>query len=145
MADETTPTTADEQVEAQPVSEVDEETLAPEAPQVVSQEGALVGDENQPDPREPEVYVNKDSVTAQVAPEREAPTDNVPVHEVQVTLDEVILDPSAPEAVQVPDAGRGFLDLPIHALAAGSPEKRFEDGTADEATDPGSLTPPTNE
>jgi hypothetical protein len=144
MADETTPTT-DEQVEPVPASEVDEEVIAPAAPEVVSQEGALVGDENQPDAREPEVYVNQDSVTAQVAPERQAPADNVPVHEVQVTLDEVILDPSAPEAVQVPDAGRGFLDLPIHALANGSPEKRFEDGTADEATDPGSLTPPTNE
>lgn len=145
MADETTPTTPEEQAEAQPVSEVDEETLAPEAPQVVSQEGALVGDENQPDPREVEVYVNKDSVTAQVSPPREDPAPSVPVHEVQVTLDEVILDPSAPEAVQVPDAGRGFLDLPIHALANGTPEQRFEDGTADEATEPGSLTPPTNE
>jgi hypothetical protein len=144
MADDKT-TKTDEQVEPVPASEVDEETLAPEAPQVISQEGALVGDENQPEPREVEVYVNKDAVGAQVAPEREAPAEQVPVHEVQVTLDEVILDPSSPEAVQVPDAGRGFLDLPIHNLAKGTPEQRFEDGTADEATDPGSLTPPTNE
>lgn len=143
MADETTPTT--EPVEDVPVSEVSPEDIAPAAPDVVSQDGALIGDENQPEPREPRVTVNEGTDTAQVAPERQAPADTVPVHEVSVTLDEVILDPSAPEAVQVPDAGRGFLDLPIHNLANGTAEQRFEDGTADEATEPGSLTPPTNE
>ena len=143
MADETT--TTDENIEEVPVSEVSPEDIAPEAPEVVAQEGALIGDENQPEPREPQVTVNQGSEVAQVAPERQAPADSVPVHEVSVTLDEVVLDPSSPEAVQVPDAGRGFLDLPIHDLAKGTAEQRFEDGTADEATEPGSLTPPTNE
>jgi len=144
MADETTPTT-DTPEEAVPVSEVSPEDIQPEAPEVVAQDGALIGDENQPEPREPQVVVNQGTETAQVAPERQAAADTVPVHEVSVTLDEVVLDPSAPEAVQVPDAGRGFLDLPIHELAKGTAEQRFADGTADEATEPGSLTPPTND
>lgn len=134
MADEPTPTTEDEQVETAPAS--DAEVPAPEAPEVVSQEGALVGDENQPEPREVQVSTYQDSVPAQVSPERQAPAASVPVHEVSVTLDEPVLDPSSPEAVQVPDAGRGFLDLPIHSLAQPTVEQRFADGTADEATEP---------
>lgn len=96
-------------------------------PQVVSQKGALVGDENQPEPREPEVRVVSEEVDAQVAPEREKPASTVPVHEVAVATDEVITDPSSPLAVQVPDAGRGSLDLPIHQLSNPTPEAVFAD------------------
>lgn len=108
-----------------------DEIKTPES-EVVSQEGALVGDENQPEPREVEVYVNEDSVNAQVSPERQAAAAQVPVHEVAVSLDEPILDPSSPLAVQVPDAGRGSTDLPIHGLKG----KTVEDVFAESGDDP---------
>ncbi len=103
--------------------------------EVVSQEGALVGDENLPEAREPEAGVVQEEVAAQVAPEREAPADTVNVHEVYVKLDEVITDPSSPLAVQVPDAGRGSLDLPIHDLVNDTPEAVFA-SEASKAEDP---------
>src|SRR4051812_38136740 len=85
-------------------------------PEVVSQEGALVGDENLPEPREIETNTNASEVDAQVSPPRAPDASKVVVHETSVKLDEVITDPSSPLAVQIPDAGRGMLDLPIHAL-----------------------------
>src|SRR5688572_18075124 len=103
--------------------------------EVVAQEEKLVGDENLPEAREPKVDVVDEAVDAQVAPPREADSDKVQVHEVAVSVDEVITDPSSPLAVQVPDAGRGSLDLPIHALANGTPEAVFAE-EASEAEDP---------
>jgi hypothetical protein len=109
---------------------------APEAPEIVAQDAKVVGDDNL-EVREVSVDVNKDTVAAQVAPEREAPSDKVYQHEVAVALDEVITDPSSPLAVQIPDAGRGFLDLPIHRLDAKRPEDVFaaEASQADEDSD----------
>lgn len=92
---------------------------------VVAQKGALVGDDNVSPPREPDFNVNQESVPAQVAPARQPESKTVEAHEVIVKLDEVITDPSSPEAVQIPDAGRGFLDLPIHAVAGERPEDVF--------------------
>jgi hypothetical protein len=100
-------------------------------PVVVSQKGALVGDDNVAPAREPDFSVNSEKVDAQVAPARERESKTVDAHEVVVKLDEVITDPSSPLAVQVPDAGRGSLDLPIHALAG----ERAEDVFAREASE----------
>jgi hypothetical protein len=118
--------------DAVPVSEAD---VTPAAPQVVSQEASIVGDENLPEPREPQADVRKDEVDAQVAQPREPDAAKVSVHEVVVVTDEVITDPSSPLAVQVPDAGRGSLDLPIHALAGETVEAVFarEASNADES------------
>lgn len=107
--------------------------------QVVAQKAKQVGDENVADVREPEVEVTKESVAAQVAPAREKDAAKVPVHETRVATDVVITDPSSPEAVQVPDAGRGSLDLPIHQLAEGTVESRFESEAA-EADEPETET-----
>jgi len=97
---------------------------------------ALVGDEAVYGAHEPvEAEVVTESQTAQVMPkERFSATveDEVPVHETYVQMDRVILDPSSPEAVPIPDAGIGFLDLPIHALADKTPEEKFEAGVNDE-------------
>lgn len=88
--------------------------LTPKLPTVVSQEGALVGDENLPDAREPDVAVEQRQDKAQVVAKPEPASPVVEVYEVAVTTDTVITDPSDPLAVQVPDAGRGSLLLPIH-------------------------------
>lgn len=96
-------------------------------PGVTVAENALVGDDAQPEPREVEVDVNTDSVPAQVAAPETKPVTESYVHETFVVMDEVVLDPSSPEAVQIPDAGRGSLDLPIHALSNPTPEQFFAD------------------
>jgi hypothetical protein len=106
--------------------------ITPPVPEVHTQAGAQVGDENVAPPREPEVEVVNEQVDAQVAGTLEPAPSKVNVHETHVELDKVITDPSSPEAVQIPDAGRGFLDLPIHALASGSPEQKFASGEAAE-------------
>jgi hypothetical protein len=114
--------------------------------EVVAQDAKLVGDEEvQAEVREPTQEVNKESVPAQVSPEREAPSKEVPVHETAVKLDEVITDPSSPLAVQVPDAGRGSLDLPIHQLGEPTPEAVFaeEAADADEPEDDDQPAPPS--
>lgn len=85
---------------------------------------ALVGDENLP-AHEPEVQQINESVPAQIMQDKVQVVDTVKVTETHVALDQVITDPSSPLAVQVPDAGRGFLDLPIHRLAVGNPEAQF--------------------
>lgn len=91
-----------------------DETPTPKLPRVQSQEGALIGDENLPGPREPDVEVEQRQDRAQVVATPESAPDTVEVFEVAVTTDTVITDPSDPLAVQVPDAGRGSLLLPIH-------------------------------
>jgi hypothetical protein len=118
------------------------EEITIEQGEVVAQEGALVGDENQPEPREASVDVNQGAVPAQVSPPRAAESETVPVLEVAVKLDEPVLDPSSPEAVQVPDAGRGSLDLPIHALAQPTPEEALASGDAPEVETPPVVTEP---
>lgn len=105
--------------------------MAPTQPPVVSQEGAIVGDENI-QAFTPEVAVNDAAVPAQVSPPREAEPAEVPVYETSIAVDKVITDPSSPEAVQIPDAGRGSLDLPIHRLANGTPEQQLS-GDSEEA------------
>lgn len=118
---------------------------APEQPQVSSQEGALVGDENLTEVRTVEPVVVSGTVPAQVAPPRESDASEVPVHETSVQLDEVITDPSDPRAVQVPDAGRGSLDLPIHRLAEPSPEQVFADSSEEDDADEDAQTEPADE
>lgn len=106
--------------------------------EVVAQDAKLVGDEEvQAEVREPTQEVEKEPVAAQASPDREKPSSEVPVHETRVKLDEVITDPSSPLAVQVPDAGRGSLDLPIHQLGEPRPEDVFasEASEADESED----------
>src|SRR5690349_16404874 len=98
----------------------------PPQTEVVAQEAKTVGDENL-EVREPDVQVKSDQEDAQVAQPREGDADKVNVHEVSVTTDTVITDPSSPLAVQVPDAGRGSLDLPIHRLNAPVVEDVFKD------------------
>lgn len=92
-------------------------------------------------PEAPEQGVNtvKEAVPAQVSPAtpdylKQYHPDTVDVHEVSVVLDRPILDPNDELAVQVPDEGKGSLDLPIHALSEGSPEDKFASGDATEAT-----------
>lgn len=108
--------------DAVPVSEAD---VTPVQPEVVAQEAKTVGDEDAPAAREPQADVRADEVDAQVVQPREPDPSKVAVHEVVVTTDEVIKDPASPLAVQVPDAGRGSLDLPIHALAGETVEAVF--------------------
>lgn len=100
-------------------------------PDVAAPKNALIGDENLPDAREPGVDVNTDSVPAQTTGKPAEEVTKVYVHETNVTLDEVITDPHSPLAVQIPDAGRGSLDLPIHALTKDGVEAYFDKANAE--------------
>lgn len=104
----------------------------PDANAVVAQKGKTVGET---EARVVEPQVVKDTADAQVAPARDKESKTVNVHETYVQLDEVITDPSSPLAVQVPDAGRGSLDLPIHALNGPTVEQQFEDAAAEDESD----------
>jgi len=106
------------------------EDLKPVLPTVVSQEGALVGDENLPGPEDQNVEVEQRQDDAQVPGTPQKPVDKVEVFEVVVETDKPILDPSSPLAVQVPDAGRGSLLLPIHQHIN---SRRVDDIFAEEA------------
>lgn len=104
------------------------ENTQPELRDPVAQDSKLVGDSavnSETHEVTPEVTVEQ--VDAQVAPERQAADTKVNVHETVVATDVVITDPSSPLAVQVPDAGRGSLELPAHALSAPTPEQAFAD------------------
>jgi len=105
------------------------DNVTPDAPEVVAQDAKTVGDDAL-QAREPSVDVVKEQVDAQVSQPREGAADKVNVHEVVVHTDTVITDPSDPLAVQVPDAGRGALDLPIHALDGETPEQVFSGASA---------------
>lgn len=121
----------------------DEKIQVPE-PQVTSQKGALVGDEAvQAAAKDVEPEVVSENVSAQVAPKRESDPKQVPVHETVVATDTVITDPSSPEAVQVPDAGRGSTDLPIHQLAEPKPEDVFS-SEASKSEDPEPESQPSS-
>jgi hypothetical protein len=103
------------------------------APAVTAQESKLVGDEAvQQEVHSVEPEVVQEQVDAQVVQPREGDSDKVNVHETSVRLDTVITDPSSPLAVQVPDAGRGDLSLPIHRLAAPTPEQALAEDAQDE-------------
>jgi hypothetical protein len=100
------------------------EEVVPALPEVSEANPKTVGDDNF-SPREPEFEVVKDEVDAQVTGKPEDEATKVKVHEVHVTTDTVITDTSDPLAVQIPDAGRGSLDLPIHELARPTVEQFF--------------------
>lgn len=100
------------------------EEVVPALPEVANADEKTVGDD-QFVPREPDFTVDKDSVPAQVMGKPEDVPSEVKVHEVHVTTDTVITDTSDPLAVQIPDAGRGTLDLPIHELARPTVEQFF--------------------
>lgn len=121
-----------------------DEIKTPAQPEIVAQEPKVVGDENV-EVAEASISVNTDAVPAQVSQPREDAAAEVPVHEVYVATDEVITDTSDPLAVQIPDAGRGSLDLPIHALGNGVPS--FEDASEEQdeerAPSDGSPVEPT--
>lgn len=104
----------------------DTDTITPEVPVVTAQKSKTIGDENMPEPREAEVDVNKDKVKAMRVQTREPDAAYVPIHETSVTIDTVITDPSSPLAVQIPDAGRGTMSLPITGLNEGTVEARFD-------------------
>lgn len=131
MSDQTetpyTPTPPTAELEA-PVADTVIES--PPLGDVAAPDNALVGDANLPDPRPVDVKVYQDDVPAQVTGPANKVVDTVKVHEVFVTVDEVITDPSSPLAVQIPDAGRGFLDLPIHAIGGRKPEDVFAEANA---------------
>jgi hypothetical protein len=109
--------------------------VTPKLPDVSAPKNATIGDENLPDPREPGVDVVDEQVAAQVTGKPSVDPTKVNVFEVAVTTDEVITDPNSPLAVQVPDAGRGDLLLPIHRFVnARRPEDVFaEIGTEESA------------
>jgi len=125
------------------------ELAKPELNEVVAQGPKVVGDEAvQEHVHEVEVNVNTEPVAAQVTPDPDPPAQTVNVHETSVALDRVITDPSDPLAVQIPDAGRGSLDLPIHNLAAPTVEEVFASEAASieerdaEAPAPGDASQP---
>lgn len=104
---------------------------------IAAPENATVGDENLTVRDVTALQVNE-QVPAQVTGPPAKTVDTVRVSETHIKLDEVITDPSSPLAVQIPDAGRGSLGLPIHRLAeAPKPEDVFaaEAATADEPED----------
>lgn len=103
-----------------------DENVTPDLPGVAAPENAVIGDDGL-EVREATVEVVKEDQPAQVTGPPAKPVDTVRVHEVSIVLDEVITDPSHPLAVQVPDAGRGSLDLPIHALSGQTVEEFFID------------------
>lgn len=80
------------------------------------------------------VETHTENVKAQVVSQRGPDPDTVAVHETRVRVDEVITDPSSPQAVQIPDAGRGDASTPI-ANAFGDAEL-VEDVFAREADKP---------
>jgi hypothetical protein len=106
----------------------DEKLTETKAPAVTAQEAKKVGDaEVQESVHEVKPEVVKEQVAAQVVQPREGDSDKVNVHETFVAMDRVITDPSDPLAVQIPDAGRGDLSLPIHRLDAPTVEDVFRE------------------
>lgn len=123
--EDTRPDQADEK-EVVPVSEVQKvanEPVVPEGDHITS------GDENLPEPREPQVIVQDSYVT----PAIKASNSGASVSEMHVIIDEVITDPLGPLGVQIPDAGVGFLDLPLHDLAKGTPTQQLARSEADDS------------
>lgn len=111
------------------------EDITPQVPEVTAQKQKTVGDENLPEPREVEVDVNKDRVKTMRVQQREPDAAYAPVHETSITIDTVITDPASPLAVQIPDAGRGTMLLPITGLNEGTVEERFAAAAEEESSD----------
>lgn len=105
----------------------------PEIPAVTAQESKTIGTVPAEDAHVIEPAINQGEVPAQVMQSREPDTDVVHVHEVMITTDYVITDPSSPLAVQIPDEGRGSLDLPMHRLGDGTVEAKFDKANAEAA------------
>lgn len=100
---------------------------------IAAPENATIGDENLT-PIEHDVVTVDETVPAQTTGPAAVEVDTVRVTETHLALDEVITDPHSPLAVQIPDAGRGPLTLPIHQLAAvGKPEDQFREAAAEDA------------
>lgn len=98
---------------------------------VAAPANALVGDENIPQAGDVDVIDHNEDVPAQVMSKEPITVPETVKETVTVVrLDEVITDPSSPLAVQIPDAGRGSLDLPFHRLRSPRPEEVFS-GNAD--------------
>lgn len=117
------------------------QNVEPKLTDVSAAENALVGDEAVQGARyEPEAEVVREDVQAQLPPEPSKPAETVPVNEFYMQMDQVVTDPSSPEAVQIPDAGRGTLDLPVHVLARGTYDQQVESGLAAELTPENSPT-----
>lgn len=132
MSDQTTSTApVDETTDAPAAEETPSVADTIVLPKVAAAPNAQIGDENLAPVHEVEVDVNKGAVPAQVAAPETTAIDEVYVHETSVELDRVITDPSSPEAVQIPDAGRGTLDLPIHGLDAPRVEDVFAKANAE--------------
>ena len=122
--------------------------VTPRLPEVAVAENALVGDEAvQAAATQPEFEVNTDAVPAQTTGKPAEAVQEVYVHESRVALDKVITDPHSPEAVQIPDAGRGSLVLPIHGLAAPTVEEVFakEASKVEEADNDAPVNPDAHE
>jgi hypothetical protein len=105
----------------------------PEAPAVTAQEAKTIGEVSSEDSYTVEPSTNQGEVAAQVMQPREADSDVVHVHEVMIATDRVITDPSSPLAVQIPEEGRGSLDLPMHRLGGGTVEDKFRAADAEAA------------
>lgn len=114
-------------VDATPDFETVHEPIVVEQPDVAAPKNAQVGDENisPAEPAADKVEVVDGTVPAQTTGAPAKVVKQQPVHEVYVELDRVITDPNSPEAVQIPDAGRGDASLPAHVLANPSPEEVF--------------------
>jgi hypothetical protein len=78
---------------------------------------------------------------ALVGDEQVYSVDPAPEYNEYKSQDKVVLDPDSPEAVQIPDAGRGKVDLPIHQLASPSPEQQLASGDAEEGPAEEDVTP----
>jgi hypothetical protein len=104
-----------------------EDVKVPVAP-VAGPENMRVGDDEQREPREVDVLVVSEDQALPKVDQEIVPVETTPVHETYVQLDVVDLE----AGVDIPDAGRGFLDLPIHQLAGGTPEERIARGEDDE-------------
>lgn len=124
MSDDTN--TPVEEQEAAPVAEAPATLLNP----IAAPENATIGDENIAPAGDVQIYTVNEDVAAQVTGPPAVVVETSKVTETVVRMDEVITDPSSPLAVQIPDAGRGSLDLPFHRLSKPRPEAVFS-GDAD--------------
>ena len=134
MSDETynEPTT-DEHVEETPDAPKADTLLNP----VSAPANALIGDENIPAAGDVDIQtVNRDVPAQVMSKEPVVDADTVKESATFVRLDEVITDTNDPRGVQIPDAGRGSLDLPFHRLTSPRPEAVFSgDAEADTVHD----------
>jgi hypothetical protein len=109
-------------------SKVTSEDLAAKAVMPQGDNVTVGGDADKPG----EVEVH--SVDSEVSPGVTATNDGEnPAQTVYVITDKVITDPNSPLAVQIPSAAVNDVTLPIHALAAGTPEQQFASGEATES------------